>query len=114
MWAAAAAQNATATADVNDVGLQRWNSPVPYLFGGLALMLGLIAFALTILACSSRKSSSTGESSSDAEEKLAKPFDRVLQPEMEPRIVVIMAGETIPSYLGKPAGAASTRHTEEV
>ncbi|EMS45822.1 hypothetical protein TRIUR3_28536 [Triticum urartu] len=29
-----------------------WQSPVPYLFGGLAAMLGLIAFALLILACS--------------------------------------------------------------
>ncbi|CAI9752779.1 unnamed protein product [Fraxinus pennsylvanica] len=103
-----------ATAAVDSVGLQRWKSPVPYLFGGLALMLGLVAFALMILACSSyRKSSNTGESS-DAEEKMAKPIDRVLQPEMEQRIVVIMAGETIPSYLAKPAGAASTCHTEEV
>ncbi|VAI80657.1 unnamed protein product [Triticum turgidum subsp. durum] len=29
-----------------------WQSPVPYLFGGLAAMLGLIALALLILACS--------------------------------------------------------------
>ncbi|KAL2522965.1 Protein GLUTAMINE DUMPER 1 [Forsythia ovata] len=107
-----AAHNATATTD--GVGLQRWNSPIPYLFGGLALMLGLIAFALLILACSYRKSSSAGESSNDAEEKPAKSVDQVLQPEMEPRIVVIMAGETIPSYLANPACAATTRHTEEV
>ncbi|CAA2987065.1 GLUTAMINE DUMPER 4-like [Olea europaea subsp. europaea] len=107
-----AAYNATAAVDGD--GLQRWNSPTPYLFGGFALMLGLVAFALIILACSYRKSSSAGESSNDAEEKPAKAVDRVLQPEMEPRIVVIMAGETIPSYLAKPAVAASTCHTEEV
>uniref|UniRef100_A0A6V7QRM9 Uncharacterized protein n=1 Tax=Ananas comosus var. bracteatus TaxID=296719 RepID=A0A6V7QRM9_ANACO len=29
-----------------------WHSPVSFLFGGLAAMLGLIAFALLILACS--------------------------------------------------------------
>ncbi|GKC32097.1 glutamine dumper 2-like protein [Tanacetum coccineum] len=29
-----------------------WHSPVPYLFGGLAAMMGLIAFALLVLACS--------------------------------------------------------------
>ena len=29
-----------------------WHSPVPYLFGSLAAMLGLIAFALLILGCS--------------------------------------------------------------
>ncbi|KAG0468619.1 hypothetical protein HPP92_017947 [Vanilla planifolia] len=33
-------------------GRSAWHSPVPYLFGGLAAMLGLIAFALLILACS--------------------------------------------------------------
>ncbi|GMP28544.1 hypothetical protein CsSME_00004041 [Camellia sinensis var. sinensis] len=34
------------------VGFQRWNSPIPYLLSGLALTLGLIAFALAILGCS--------------------------------------------------------------
>ncbi|KAI3782161.1 hypothetical protein L2E82_12195 [Cichorium intybus] len=29
-----------------------WHSPVPYLFGDLAAMLGLIGFALLLLACS--------------------------------------------------------------
>ncbi|KAL4199848.1 hypothetical protein AMTRI_Chr03g146860 [Amborella trichopoda] len=29
-----------------------WHSLVPYLFGGLPAILGLIAFALVILACS--------------------------------------------------------------
>ncbi|XP_020595966.1 uncharacterized protein LOC110035968 [Phalaenopsis equestris] len=29
-----------------------WRSPVPYLFGGIAAMLGLITFALLVLVCS--------------------------------------------------------------
>ncbi|GMP74670.1 hypothetical protein CsSME_00032031 [Camellia sinensis var. sinensis] len=37
---------------VSAVQRSPWHSPVPYLFGGLAAMLGLIAFALLILACS--------------------------------------------------------------
>ncbi|ONK69683.1 uncharacterized protein A4U43_C05F25650 [Asparagus officinalis] len=47
-----------------------WHSPVPYLFGGLAAMLGLIAFALLILACSYWKLSGyldSGEDSGDAQ-----------------------------------------------
>lgn len=46
-----------------------WQSPVPYLFGGLAAMLGLITLALLILACSYWKLNSylgTGHSSSAA------------------------------------------------
>ncbi|PWA40084.1 protein GLUTAMINE DUMPER 5 [Artemisia annua] len=29
-----------------------WHTPVPYFFGGLAFVMGLIAFALLVLACS--------------------------------------------------------------
>ncbi|KAE8710356.1 Protein GLUTAMINE DUMPER 1 [Hibiscus syriacus] len=50
-----------------------WHSPVPYLFGGLAAMLGLIAFALLILACSYWKLSGyleEEESSVEAERDL--------------------------------------------
>ncbi|CAI9777501.1 unnamed protein product [Fraxinus pennsylvanica] len=76
------------------VRIQIWKSPILYLFGGLAIVSGIIAVALIVLACSHRKSSP-----SDAEEK---PLHE-LQPEMEPKIVVIMAGESNPTYLAKPA-----------
>ncbi|KAE9466659.1 hypothetical protein C3L33_01430, partial [Rhododendron williamsianum] len=92
------------------VGFHRWNSPVPYLFGGLALMLGLITLALVILACS-YKNSSSDSSSTGAEEKPARR-SHVLQPEMEPKIVVIMAGDENPRFLAKPV--SSTRHSEQV
>nr|GFA24245.1 protein glutamine dumper 2-like [Tanacetum cinerariifolium] len=45
-----------------------WHSPVPYLFGGLAAMLGLIAFALLILACSYWKISPARERDLEAGE----------------------------------------------
>ncbi|KAL2503025.1 Uncharacterized protein Fot_36873 [Forsythia ovata] len=60
-------------------------------FWWIGAQLGLVAFALLILACLYRKSSLVGESSNDAEEKPAKSVDQVLQPEIKPRIVVIMA-----------------------
>ncbi|KAK9105375.1 hypothetical protein Scep_022219 [Stephania cephalantha] len=75
----------------------RWKSPVPYLFIGLAVMLGLITLALLVLACLPRSSSS----SSDEVEKKRR---QVVLPrgEMEPKIVVIMPGEDMPTYLARP------------
>nr|POF20270.1 protein glutamine dumper 3 [Quercus suber] len=78
--------------------LQLWKSPMPYLFGGLAIMLILIFMALIILACSSRKQASG--SSSEGEENQAMPMNMVV--DTEPKIVVIMAGDDKPTYLAKP------------
>ncbi|GMY12795.1 protein GLUTAMINE DUMPER 4-like [Fagus crenata] len=90
-----------------DAGFRNWNSPIPYLFGGLALMLGLIAMALVILACSYSKSLSNA--ASDAEEKQAKTVN--MEVDSEPKVVVIMAGDDIPTYLAKPV--SSTCHSHE-
>lgn len=67
-------------------------------------MLGLIALALIILACSYKKSPNNSSNDDAEEEKSAKPV-RVLQPEWEPRIVVIMAGDNNPTYLAEPVSA---------
>ncbi|KAM7252594.1 hypothetical protein ACFE04_008103 [Oxalis oulophora] len=85
-----------------------WHSPVPYLFGGLAAMLGLIAFALLILACSYWRLSGYLDSSEDQnrerdleagkEDKIDKPVVKV----MEEKFLVIMAGEVKPTYLATP------------
>ncbi|XVF81856.1 hypothetical protein PTKIN_Ptkin15bG0189200 [Pterospermum kingtungense] len=97
------------TAAVTRAGFRHWNSPIPYLFGGLALMLGLIAMALVILACSFKKTPSNSSDEADQE----KPAKQVtMQLEMEPKIVVIMAGDQNPTYLAKPV--SSTRHDEQV
>ncbi|KAF8378513.1 hypothetical protein HHK36_029856 [Tetracentron sinense] len=88
-------------------GFQRWNSPVPYIFGGLAVMLGFIALALIILVCSCCKSSAN--SSSDTVEKPAKAVNSPV--DTEPKIVVIMAGDDIPTYLAKPV--SSTLHGDQ-
>ncbi|WOK95218.1 hypothetical protein Cni_G03925 [Canna indica] len=82
-------------------GLQSWRSPLPYLFGGLAAMVGLIAVALIVLACTRHKSAEGGESSTAAppcamEKPMLLPLDR------EPRIVVIMAGDDFPTFFAKP------------
>ncbi|KAJ4831376.1 hypothetical protein Tsubulata_021677 [Turnera subulata] len=88
-----------------------WHSPVPYLFGGLAAMLGLIAFALLILACSYwRLSSRDGERGSeedrrDIENGNGKDQDGKGTADSkvyEEKILVIMAGQEKPTFLATP------------
>ncbi|KAL7101130.1 hypothetical protein ACP275_08G036700 [Erythranthe tilingii] len=77
-----------------------WNSPLPYLFAGLGLMLLLIATALIILVCSYRKRPSTqGE---DGGEKAAQPSASAAVADNTPKIVVIMAGDDNPTQLAIP------------
>ncbi|WVZ04937.1 hypothetical protein V8G54_018283 [Vigna mungo] len=81
-----------------------WKSPIPYLFGGLALMLALISVALIILVCSQRKPSS----SSEAENMKSHPMTKILYTSSEPEVVVIMAGDHNPTYLAKPSTSSSS------
>ncbi|GAA0154307.1 hypothetical protein Leryth_019881 [Lithospermum erythrorhizon] len=84
-----------------------FHSPTPYLFSGLASMLILVGLALLILACTYRKSSShqssTGDDIDDDEEK---SVNNIMKEEIEQRIVVIMAGDVMPTYLAQPISSA--------
>ncbi|CAJ1836358.1 unnamed protein product [Sphenostylis stenocarpa] len=91
-------------------GLNNLSSPIPYLFGGLALMLAVIAVALLMIACSYRKNYYVSNSASD-EEKPPKMVEEEVDVS-EPKIVVIMAGESNPTYLAKPVPSIS--HDEPV
>ncbi|ESR44123.1 hypothetical protein CICLE_v10013138mg [Citrus x clementina] len=110
------ASNATRDGGVSGGGLGHSNSPLPYLFGGLGLMMGLITIALMILACSYRKSSSNSATDHADEDKSAGHDKQVeMQTEMEPKIVVIMAGDDNPSYLAKPVSCTFYhQQTEQV
>ncbi|CAK9324949.1 unnamed protein product [Citrullus colocynthis] len=83
------------------VKLHLWKSPTPYLFGGLFLAMLLIAGALIVLACSFRKRSTGGEKDPPAAASAA------VDPVMEPKILVIMAGDDMPTFLALPATAAA-------
>ncbi|KAK4758367.1 hypothetical protein SAY87_019668 [Trapa incisa] len=84
---------------------QTWNSPLPYLFGGLGLMSLLIATALVILACSYHKRHDHDDRPSD--DKSASHNALILPLDPERRIVVIMAGDDLPSFLAMPADVPS-------
>ncbi|CAJ2665890.1 unnamed protein product [Trifolium pratense] len=83
-------------------------SPTPYLFGGLAFMLAIITFALIIIGCSCHENFSSTTLAN--EDKSFKNVEMVV--DLEPKIVVIMAGDTNPTYLAKPM--SSTCHCEEI
>ncbi|XP_010049841.2 protein GLUTAMINE DUMPER 5-like [Eucalyptus grandis] len=85
-----------------------WHSPVPYLFGGLAAMLGLIGFALLILACSywrlsGSSSSAQGDEENGGEAKTVdgEGYSKAVKV-YEEKIVVIMAGDEKPRFLATP------------
>ncbi|KAL7112024.1 hypothetical protein ACP275_05G126800 [Erythranthe tilingii] len=93
-----------------------WHSPVPYLFGGLAAMLGLIAFALLILACSYWKLSGQvngGEADDDLEEGAAgkgeNSSDAKATAAFEEKFLVIMAGDVKPTFLATPTTTTTSR-----
>ncbi|KAK6129742.1 hypothetical protein DH2020_036504 [Rehmannia glutinosa] len=96
-----------------------WQSPVPYLFGGLAAMLGLIAFALLILACSYWKLSGRvhggDDGVGDAEKGDGGP-DTKTSTFFEEKFLVIMAGDLKPTFLATPTtsrASSSSSFTEE-
>ncbi|XP_013618765.1 PREDICTED: protein GLUTAMINE DUMPER 3-like [Brassica oleracea var. oleracea] len=96
-----------------------WHSPVPYLFGGLAAMLGLIAFALLILGCSYWRLSGyfDGEENqsrdSDLEAGDMKPDKAVKAVALPEKFLVIMAGDVNPTYLATPVEKSCTCDDDE-
>ncbi|XP_042047851.1 protein GLUTAMINE DUMPER 3-like [Salvia splendens] len=84
-----------------------WHSPVPYLFGGLAAMLGLIAFALLILACSYWKLSEDAERDLEADGG-GDGASKVEPLVMEEKFLVIMAGQEKPTFLATPMSSRTS------
>ncbi|KAA8525674.1 hypothetical protein F0562_007529 [Nyssa sinensis] len=95
-----------------------WHSPLPYLFGGLAAMLGLIAFALLILACSYRKLSDRvdnhegGDRDVEAADNKPRDTGKAL-PVFEEKIVVIMAGDEKPRFLATPMSSRASSFDDD-
>ncbi|KAI3462839.1 hypothetical protein Pfo_019502 [Paulownia fortunei] len=81
-----------------------WNSPLPYLFGGLGLVLLLITAALIFLACSYRKRASSYPGHGG--EKVAQPSTTAAA-DNTPKVVVVMAGDDMPTHLAIPIPSSS-------
>ncbi|EYU34284.1 hypothetical protein MIMGU_mgv1a025787mg [Erythranthe guttata] len=94
-----------------------WQSPVPYLFGGLSAMLGLIAFALLVLACSYWKLSAAGEVENRDDATVERDLEggeaggAAANPppvELEEKYLVIMAGQEKPTFLATPMSSRAS------
>ena len=79
----------------------QWRWPVPFLFGGLVAMLVLIAFAFVILACSY----CTSKNVQSTQDITADELTEVSVEDDENKVVVIMVGNDMPTFLAKPASA---------
>ncbi|XP_075091706.1 protein GLUTAMINE DUMPER 2-like [Nicotiana tabacum] len=107
----AVATNSTSISNGSTMGsngstsLLHWRSPLPYLFGSLALTLTLIAMALLFLVCSYRKRSSS--TATDVEKSAYSDHKTSGSVEMTPKIVVIMAGDQKPTHLAVPLSSSS-------
>lgn len=71
-------------------------------------MLGLIAVALIVLACSHRKSHGSAASGGELKDKETPVGDQ------GPQFLVIMAGDDKPTYLAKPISSPVQIGREEV
>ncbi|PWA44918.1 hypothetical protein CTI12_AA478710 [Artemisia annua] len=72
----------------------RFDSPLIYLFTTIAAMLAMIVVALVILACSQRNRRNDFDVENGKIEKI--------QDTGSPKIVVIMAGDNLPTYMAAP------------
>ncbi|CAL5191295.1 unnamed protein product [Lathyrus oleraceus] len=80
---------------------------IHYLFGGLAIIFGVIVLSSLIIACCFFKQSLSSVSSNDEEKSSNMHVMDTDQVISEPKIVVIMPGETNPTYVAKPVSSIS-------
>ncbi|KAF8769561.1 hypothetical protein HU200_006176 [Digitaria exilis] len=87
-----------------------WSTPTPYLFIGFAVVMALIAVALAVLLCSRRKDDEVrrgGEDQIMAVRVQLAPLDRE---DAVPKVLVVMAGHTSPSFLASAAPLDNKTH----
>ncbi|KAI3669916.1 hypothetical protein L6452_41396 [Arctium lappa] len=88
----------------------RFDSPLIYLFAGITLILSLIVVALIILACSQRKrrpaeAGGDVESGGEPRKTVTAVYNGGDGTDNTPKVVVIMAGDELPTYLATPAAS---------
>ncbi|RCV05092.1 hypothetical protein SEVIR_1G053600v4 [Setaria viridis] len=85
-----------------------WSTPTPYLFIGFAVVMALIAVALAVLLCTRRKEDEGGRGAEGGQVmavRVLAPLDR--EDAAVPRVLVVMAGHSAPSFLASAAPFAS-------
>ncbi|KAI3722497.1 hypothetical protein L2E82_33536 [Cichorium intybus] len=101
-------ENTTAMESSGSSDSWRLDSPLIYLFCGIGAMLALVMVALFMLACSQwrGRSAATGGDYTEGGEHPQKSTPHVCNASDEsnvcPKIVVVMAGDELPTYLAAP------------
>ncbi|KAI3520929.1 hypothetical protein L1887_10384 [Cichorium endivia] len=114
-------ENTTAMESSGSFDSWRLDSPLIYLFCGIGAMLALVMVALFMLACSQwrGRSTPTGGDYTGGGEHPQKTTPHVCNASDEsnvyPKMVVVMAGDEIPTYLAAPVhvhgcGAGTIAH----
>lgn len=110
--AGATSNSSSSACGVYGSGFEHGKSPAPYLFGGLAVILGLLGMALLILVCYCEISAPNSAGSDDVDARQKSHHLRMQPLEMEPKIVVIMAGDDNPTYLANPVACICRSHQQ--
>ncbi|RLN09129.1 protein GLUTAMINE DUMPER 4-like [Panicum miliaceum] len=83
-----------------------WSTPTPYLFIGFAVVMALIAVALAVLLCTRRKEGEgRGAEGEVMAVRVVAPLGR--EDAAVPKVLVVMAGHSAPSFLASAAPFAS-------
>lgn len=97
-------------------GFWQWNTPLPYLYCGTAIILAIIASSLLFLLCSYKDdpaaaavSDSMADREDGGDEKKKQEMEiRVLDP--EPKVVVVFGGDGKPLYVARPQTCNNNKH----
>jgi len=113
MVAATTTSSSTSSSPTSPI-VSPWHSPIPYLFGGLAIIMALISMALFILACSywrltrsSHQRDLENVNTSSNKEGDDDPQQKEHPLVYEEKILVIMAGDHQPTFLATPSGTTN-------
>ncbi|KAH7852017.1 hypothetical protein Vadar_019562 [Vaccinium darrowii] len=88
-----------------------WNSTITYLYGGLALLLGLLSLAMILLFCSFRKqSNSINNPSTFADHQQP----GIAEADLGPKILVIMAGNNKPTFIATPVSSSTEENNHDL
>ena len=99
-----AALEPSPSADSSRVG-----SPMIYLFLGIGTMLGLVIFALLMVACSQWRHTD----GDDSQKVVRQAYNAGDEVNVTPDVVVFMPGYQLPTYLAAPAHVNGTTHLSD-
>nr|GLL18468.1 pre-mRNA-splicing factor CWC15-like [Ipomoea trifida] len=98
-------------------GFWQWNTPLPYLYCGIAIVVAIIASSVLFLLCSHKDdpvaavlsdSARADREDGDDKEKEKKKQEmeiRVLDP--QPKVVVVFGGDGRPLYVARPQSSSN-------